>query len=219
MTDEPQLEEELAQPSGRTHRVLGIAVVVLVVLTSGFLLVRTVSQHVGSGHRMPTVASSSTHRPFVLPTHTTPPPPEFDVVIHTPPTCPSADDGQVACTTLQTVPHTFLSAVRAVLPHLNATAALTNVLRDTGPEAVVGLWSRIFSGHDGGVRIGILISRGQAGMAVTAASYGSPRRTIFVRYLRRLYTVEVKVIAPAGSAPSVSAVESLAADARLVREH
>ncbi|HKC28118.1 MAG TPA: hypothetical protein VKB75_08910 [Jatrophihabitans sp.] len=222
MTDEPPVDEELAQPRpSRSRRLFVVVAVVLLAVASGFAIARVVaSGSIGRGSAA--VPHSSVTPP---PTRHVPPPdvsrPDNSGVLslHAPPPCPRADDGQVACSTLRAVPSAFVAAVRGVVPHAMTTSALTNVLRPTGPEIVIGLWSRVYSAREGAVHIRIVISRGHdevgiLGQGVERFGHSS----VFVRYLGRVYTVEVQVDGPMRGAPSPDAVYALAADPRLLRE-
>lgn len=134
-----------------------------------------------------------------------------------PPICPRGGDGQVACTTYRSVPAAFRRAVRDLLPCVVVDHAVTQMLRPTGPEVVHGLWSRVFTGHAGVIRIRVVVERRVFAGAAEGLSLTTGRAVVYSRAITPPYTVQVELDAPARLAPPPAPVAELAGDRRLVR--
>lgn len=216
-------DEELPQPRRELPggpwplRVLGVAVVAAALVT---VAVR------GGGssapHPAPRTVVAGPHSiavapPIVMPGRRFPTITEYSQELLSPPECPAADDGQVACTTVRSVPPVFSAAVRSVLPRLRRGSAVTELLRPTGPGSLTGIWSRRYTAHAAATTIRIVVVRtGDVPGIRTAGSDDGRRATLYVVHRVRQYMVAVDVEAPSGTEPSFASLDRLAADRRLV---
>lgn len=131
------------------------------------------------------------------------------------PACPRAGDGQSACVTDSTVPATVRAAVRAAFPRSGTVSGVTQLLRDTGPTSVHGLWSRRLTDHAGLV---VLVRRAEAGEVTVGADVTVDRRGTLTYLQQRIggYLVTAQVRGPVGSAPLPGEVFRLASDKRVL---
>jgi hypothetical protein len=214
------VDEELAQPDRRTlsppaRMRLQIAAAVVA------LALVVVAIHIHSDDDGGSVArpAPSVVVPAPLPSVVVLPPappdpglPQLDVF----PVCPESGDGQPACETMRSVPDQFVAAVRAVLPQIETTVAVTENLRGATPQTIPGLWSRLFTGRAGTTTIRIVVQRGGDPVPVVLAPAHGGERVLIGRHRAQSYLVQVQVATPADHPLTQHDVDRLAQDARLI---
>lgn len=131
------------------------------------------------------------------------------------PACPSADDGQVACTSYPGLAASTARALRERFPGVVVVYAVTQMLRDTGPEALAGLWSRHIIARAGALRLRIAISRAEPrDRATTGVRQGRHRQLI--RYIRGPYLIEFELRGPVDPHSLPRTIAWLRTESRLV---
>jgi hypothetical protein len=215
MTDEAWTEE-LTQP--RPRRSGRVLLVLLVLSAAGAVAVRLSGSDAGDARTASTAVPTAV--PTTPPATSAPDAPELEFV--PPAGCPRATDGQVACTTYKIIPAGVRHAVRTFDRTIVIDAAITQMLRSTGPYTVRALWSRQITAHAGPLRLRIAVSRrdtadpaadGYVGTIVqVSGGYALARRG------RGHYSVQIEVRgASVDSYRLVSKLGWLVTDRRLVR--
>jgi hypothetical protein len=209
MTGEPGYEE-LPQPKRR--RAGQIVLVVLVLAAGGTMIARLADSpgaHPDGAHTAEVVPTP--RRPVVGP-----PPHERHSDLRAQLACPRADDGQVACTTYSGLAASTVRALRARFPHIVVIHAVTQMLRDTGPESPAGLWSREISARVGALRLRIAIRRAEPRDRLTTGIWVD-RDGQLIRYLRGPYLIALALRGPVDGRWASRTLAWLRSEPRLVR--
>jgi hypothetical protein len=210
-----------ASPGATTlRRVVGVGLAVVVI--GGLLVARSVG---GGGHHTAAVVPSSApvssvapsfHGSFVAldPTsglHLTLDPIGPSVAVGAAGTCPEADDGESACTSVGDVPADVLAAIHDRFPKAVVTASRTDYIRENH-----NLWHRRIQLASGGLTLSIIVQQNAVPIAPTPNVKAPDISEQAINTGATLTTV-IDVVGAQNRLPDQQTLFRMAGDGRLTR--